>query len=266
MRCVRFLCIELNGKVEKIMKLSKSLLTNRFVDVVIREGLYNSSPGNLRFYLSDLFSGITFANNSMLDIGSGSGLFSLYASFIGAKPVIALEPELEGSKKGVSRKFNHISDYLGLEDIILQRVSFQEFYPEDKTFDIILLHKSINHLNEEACINFQTNQDARDTYRSIFRKLSELANPGCRLIITDCSRYNFFALIRVQNPFAPSIEWHKHQSPKYWAKMLQDFGFRNPKIRWRAPNTLREFGKFFLGNKFASYFISSYFQLVLTKD
>jgi len=50
-------------------------------------------------------------------------------------------------------------------------VLFQEF-STTRTFDIVLLHASINHLDEEACIRLQYDDQARRRYGLIFQRLS----------------------------------------------------------------------------------------------
>jgi len=188
---------------------------------------------------------------------------------MGANPVICLEPELEGSRKGVSSKLKQLCDNLPKDAIIQKAVTFQEFDPDGQTFDIILLHNSINHLDEEACANVQVSNAARNRYKLIFEKLSEIAAPGAKLIICDCSRYNFFDSVGLRNPLAPTIQWHMHQSPAYWSRVLHEVGFRKPKIRWLY------FGHFPIMNSFpfysrltayAAYFTISHFCLTMDKE
>lgn len=229
---------------------------------------YELDPGrgNLKFYLSYLFEGVSFEGSSMLDIGGGSGLFSLYGAYMGAKPVVCLEPELEGSSRGAADKLKRLCDGLpAYISIIPKAVTFQQFDSGNQTFDIILLHKSVNHLDEEACINLQSSDAALNSYKAIFSKLSKLASIDAKLVLVDCSRYNFWHRLGVRNPFSPAIEWHKHQSPKYWSKLLRDFGFANPQIRWLPPSSLRTIGKLLFGNRFISYFSTSSFCLVMER-
>lgn len=247
-------------------------LFNNYLDIAVKEGL-SRSKRYLTFYLNFLFQNISFAGKSMLDIGGGSGLYSFFAAIRGVKHVICLEPETEGSTKGTLKKFKQLSASLSLSNVSLQPVAFQEFDPGNQTFDIILLHYSINHLDEQACIKLQYDGDARKRYELIFQKLSKIAAPSAKLIITDCSRHNFFALLGIRNPFAPTIEWHKHQSPEFWSNMLSDHGFIDPKIRWGLDveayfssfSDLRKRGRLLFGNRFASYFLTSYFLLVMDK-
>jgi hypothetical protein len=183
---------------------------------------------SLRFYLNYLFQGVSFEGKSMLDIG-GVGLFSLYGACTGAKPVICLEPGLEGGTEGIRHKLRKLCDNLPPPINTTPRpVTFREFQPGNETFDITPLHNSINHLDEEACINLQHNDVARNRCRVIFSRLSELAAPGAKLIIVDCSRRNFWHRVGLPNVLAPSVEWHKRQSPRYWSSFLSDYGFINP--------------------------------------
>ena len=239
-------------------------LFGKYLNVAAKEGMCRSKA-NLTFYLDFLFQDVSFAGKSMLDIGGGTGLYSFYAAIRKAKHVVCLEPELKGSTKGILEKFKKLSDSLSINNVSLQPVRFQEFDAGNQTFDIILLHASINHLDEEACIKLQYDDDARKRYGSIFKKLSEIAAPGAKLIITDCSRHNFFALLGVRNPFVPMIEWHKHQSPEFWSNMLSDYGFVKPKIRWMSFSSIRKIGRLLFGNRSASYFLTSAFLLVMDK-
>jgi len=247
--------------------MNKNKLLDEYFNVIIEEGLSSrsrASKGNLMFYLNYLFKDISFIKKIMLDVGSGFGLYSFYAACSGAKQVICLEPELAGRTKNTFEGYKKLSDKLSLSNVSFLPIRFQDFNTYDE-FDIILLHNSINHLDEEACIKLQYNDDARKRYESIFQKLSKLARQGAKLIIADCSRYNFFNFWGIKNPFAPTIEWHKHQSPKYWSNMLFNYGFANPMIRWTSPSFLRQIGRLLLGNRFASYFLDSHFCLIMDK-
>lgn len=251
---------------------------NKFIDIyftlVNQEGLC-SSQHNLRFYLNYLFKNISFDNKTMLDIGGGAVLFNFYAACMRANEVICLEPKASGSSSGVTEKFKKLQ--LGLrtlnKKVKLVSTTIQSFNPNYKKFDIILLHNSINHLDEEACINLQHNSHAIEIYKMIFQKMCNLAHNGAKLIITDCSRYNFFALFNCKNPFAPPIEWHKHQSSRYWSKLLSEVGFCNPKIQWISsclstiflPFRLQSIGGLLLGNKVVSYFLDSHFCRTMEK-
>lgn len=246
------------------MKTNEAL--DRYYELVIHEGLFSR---NLKFYLDFVFKDVIFYNKAMLDIGGGSGIFSFYAVCSGARKVICLEPEAEGANLGVIQNFLNLQSALPCESkdrAQLVPKTIQDFEPGQDKFDMILLHNSINHLDEEACIKLQQDRRAIGIYKEFFQKLSNLASNGARLVVVANSRYNFFALLNLKNPFAPTIEWHKHQSPKYWATLLSDVGFCSPKIRWISFNRLRSLGRLLFGNASASYFLNSYFCLTMEKE
>ncbi len=252
--------------------MHKKGMVEKYLEVIVSSGVKNNFPSglykqHLRWYLDYLFQDVLpFAGKPMLDIGAGAGLHSLYAAYMGADTVICLEPESEGSTAGALAKFRRIAADLSLSNISMLPVSFQEFEPGTQTFDIVLLHNSINHLDEKAVINLRHSNEARTKYKSIFQKLSNLANPGAKLIICDCSRYNLFALLHLKNPLAPTIEWHKHQSPQFWSRMLEEFNFANPKIRWSPLGIPRGIGRLLLGNRIVAYCLWSQFCLVMEKQ
>ncbi len=135
--------------------MKKNELVDKYFVLVDQEGLY-SSQYNLRFYLNYLFKNISFNKKTMLDIGGGAGLFSFYAACLGANEVICLEPEAAGSRSGMVEKFKKLQS--GLQTLVqvkLVSTTIQNFNPNDRKFDIILLHNSINHIDEEACIKLQ---------------------------------------------------------------------------------------------------------------
>ena len=85
------------------------------------------------------------------------------------------------------------------------------------------------------------------------------------LIVTDASCNNFFNDVRMKNVLAPTIEWHKHQQPGTWIKLLKESGFRNPEVVWLSPNRLGRPGRFLFGNYFISYLTTSFFKIRIEK-
>jgi SAM-dependent methyltransferase len=235
-----------------------------YYSVILARGLYTNKR-NLRNHLKGIFGEYDFTHKRVLEVGGGSGLLSFYAASQGAEEVICLEPEAAGSTSGINSHFEETRGDLGLNNVRLEKLTLQSFNPDGKKFDLVLLHNSINHLDEEACINLLLTDKARDTYRIIFHSLGALANPGATLIICDCSRNNLFALLGIKHPLAGMIEWHKHQAPEVWARLLSDHGFSQPRITWLSYNSLGWLGRALLGNKWVSYLLMSRFRLRMVK-
>jgi 2-polyprenyl-3-methyl-5-hydroxy-6-metoxy-1,4-benzoquinol methylase len=193
--------------------------------------------GNLRFYLDYLFDGVPLAGRRMLDVGAGDGLYSFYAGAAGAERVVALEPEAEGSTVGATGKFSRVAAALGLDSVELRRETLQDFDAGPERFDVVFMHAVINHLDEPATMAIRRDEAARETYRVLFSKLASMGAPGAKLIACDTSRSNLFAHLPIRNPLQPTIEWEKHQAPETWARLLEDAGFGDARIRWNSLNS-----------------------------
>ena len=192
-------------------------------------------------------------------------MYSLYGACSGGRSVVCLEPEKAGSGQGVRSRAERIAGRLGVNNLEILPSTLQQYDSAGNRFDIVLLHDSVNHLDEHACVRLLHDEQAFLRYQEIFSRLSELASPGAVLIVADCSRHNFFQQIRIRNPLCRSIEWEKHQSPQTWARMLEQHGFTDKKIRWSSFNSLGRWGRLILGNKLASYFLTSHFVLTMRK-
>jgi hypothetical protein len=243
------------------MKLQdNTAAVERLFDNAARSGVYPITS-RLRFHINQIFDGLDLSNKNVLEIGGGNGLLSLYAGASGASKVVCLDPEASGSTSGTQKTFQKLCDGLVLPNVCYEAVDFESFDSGHDKFDVILLYNSINHLNEDACIRLLKSSESQGWYQKIFDKVRAVSAPGAKLILCDCAPSNFFRLIGVRNPFAPTIEWEKHQDPTVWRRMLSEVGFANPRIRWRSFNVLRRPGQVVLGNRLAAYFMESHFRL-----
>jgi SAM-dependent methyltransferase len=233
-------------------------------DALIEQGVRKARK-RVQFEVDTIFGSVDFNGKNVLDIGGGTGLFSYYAACMGAEKVVCLEPEDHGGFVGMSTRFHRLGEMLSYQNVELQPVTFQEYDPGTDRFDIIIMHDSINHLDEPACIKLLHDSAAKEAYHKIFRKIHDISNSGALLVACDCSRYNFFGLLKLRNPFAPSIDWNLHQAPDVWAKHLMGAGFAQPQITWTSFNRLSWPGKLLLGNKIMAYFFSSHFCLKMNR-
>lgn len=241
-------------------------MTN-FYQMMENKGYYSSSD-RLRFYLdSYLFDGVELRGKSVLDIGGGNGLFGFHAAMQGAQRVVIMEPEFDGSSANMIRDFHAIKTLLGepAAGIEHTRDLLEDYDRENNTFDIVLIHNAINHIDEQACIDLQHSQAAQATYHRYFDYLEQVCNPGATLIICDCARRNLFGDLGLRSPFARSIEWQKHQAPVLWCELLQQHGFSRRSIRWTSFNALGVFGKLLCRNALVAYLTQSHFRLEMTR-
>ena len=236
----------------------------RFYEAAVRLGIY-STTSNLRRHLRYLFDGVELRGQRLLDVGGGAGLLAVYAAVRGAEAV-CVEPEAHGSTSGVTAKFSQLRLAVGPQLAVeLVSAPIQDYLSTPRRFDVVVIANAINHLNEEACIRLRVDPAAQSAYQDLFSALFRALNPGGWLIATDCSSANFFSAIGVRSPFMPDIEWHKHQPPRVWDRLLQRCGFAPATVRWSAPNTLGWLGRLVFGNRVAAYFVLSHFRLAARK-
>lgn len=222
------------------------------------------SPTNLKQYLGVLFKDIDFTGKSFLDIGGGTGLFTHYAAWRGASRAVCLEPEHDGSTSGASVNFSDLATALQVSDRVeLNNNLFQDYSGDP--FDIVLMHNSINHLDEQACVDLLQSAEARKTFVDLFEKLNSIvASPG-DVIACDCGRRNFFGDLGITNPVMADIEWEKHQEPEVWCELLEEAGFVKNRISWNTFNSLGRLGPPLFGYFIPSYFTLSHFRLHVRK-
>ncbi|OQP39808.1 hypothetical protein A4H97_16430 [Niastella yeongjuensis] len=245
----------------------KQTIVSDFYDLMIDRKMF-SCKKNLQFKLNSLFANVKLAEKRVLDVGGGSGLLSFYAAAKGAKKVICLEPEFAGSTSGIINKFYDLrKSFPASLPVELRTLTLQEHLEEAaaEMYDVVIMHNSINHLNEEAAIHLLKNDNCYKAYLTIFEKVFRIMKKGGVLIVTDCSCKNFFNDIGVKNLLAPSLEWHKHQKPGTWIKLFKAAGFKNSTVKWLTPNRLGKPGIFLLGNSLMAYMTASYFKVTIVK-
>ena len=90
-------------------------------------------------------------------------------------------------------------------------------------------------------------------------------NKNGKLIVADCSCDNFLNAVGLKCIFNPTIEWHKHQKPGTWISLLEEVGFKNPKVAWSSPNRLGNLGRMVMGNSYMAYLTQSHFKFLMEK-
>jgi len=211
---------------------------------------------------SALFSNLDFRGKNVLEIGCGKGMMCLWAKLHGANRVVGLEPMAEGwydSSKSY-KDFNTMVRELGLQNIEMLPARLQDYRGAEGQFDIVLSVASINHLDEQSCIELRDSAAARERYARVFHQVRDLMAGEGRLLVFDATNRSFFSDVGMKNPFNPHIEWFKHQPPECWAGLLSTCGFANPRISWMSGSVLTHFGIRTVP-RVASYFHASAFRL-----
>lgn len=233
------------------------------IDVLHKAGIGRGMV-RLGTLIDNIYNMVEVKDRTILDIGCGEGILSFSGACGGARKVVALEPELDGSTAGFNSAFEKVRDTLGLNNVFLYRETLQNYDYKDGPFDIVIMYNVINHLDEASCIVLTTDAKARESYRDIFQEIFNNMSPGGVLIITDCSNKNFFADIGITNPVAKTIEWNKHQPPGIWQRQLQKVGFSPSYLTWNPLHSLGPLRPLFR-NWLGGYLTNSHFILRMTK-
>jgi SAM-dependent methyltransferase len=228
----------------------------RYFSVIAREGMAFSPR-----YTDFLFRGISFKGARVLDIGGGAGLLSFYAACAGAARVVCLEPEAEGADAGIAGEFRRLAEALAEGNVSLSTMTLQEFDPGAGGFDVVILNNSINHLDEHACVALHGDAQSRRSYQALFGKIRGMQNRGGVIVIAEQAPRNLFRSLGVANPFTPRVEWHKHQSPYLWRRVMESAGYVAAEIRWEYPLRLGGAARALMSNRVAAFFYTSRFLL-----
>lgn len=223
---------------------------------------FGGSASNWRHYFGLLYDRVDLADKTVLDVGGGIGRASYYAAARGAKRVICLEPEADGSRPEMIARAQEYGRKLGLSEVVSIKAStLQDYEADEGPFDVVLLHKSINHVNEPACARLQGDPEARAEYIGLFGEMRRMTKDDGTLIVVDCAQRNLFGDLGIRNPFAPTIDWEIHQQPKFWASLLEPAGYAEPRIRWFTHNRVRGPMRPLFANALCSYLYQSEFCL-----
>ena len=222
------------------------------------------SVARLKFRCREVFKDVLLTGSTMLEIGSGPGLFCLWAAMHGATRVVGLEPEAEGCSPGSSQIFRDLIKITAVENIECVSQRLQDFNPGGERFDVVLSHNSVEHLDEDAVVSLDRAQAARDVYIGLFRKVGAMMRRGGRFIIYNVGRSNLWPhVFNGWSPLAPSIEWHKHHDPIVWRRLLEASGFGDFHVSWQRFYSLRHLGPI-ASNSISAFLLTPVFRLKAT--
>ncbi len=215
------------------------------------------------WYLRELFQDVQIEDASILEIGSGRGLLSLYCATQNASRVLSLEPESAGSLSGSCTVQRKRAEQLGLTNLEIQAANFFEYKFGDEKFDVVILNAVLNHLYETPEVASR-NTSAAKRYVEILKELRNLLNDDGVLIATDACRYSLWTQLRRLGvpksfcPFQRTIEWRIHQQPSVWQTLFATAGFESCRVSYPVLYRLRKFA-WILRNPLANFMLAGLF-------
>jgi SAM-dependent methyltransferase len=228
-------------------------------DHLLSEAGISRSNGYDFYFRNYIYKDIDLDGKKILDIGGGNGIASFHALHSSANSFAwVVDPIAEGSNERMFEEYESMKKYYDSGRVNFHR-DYVDTLLEPHTFDIIVMHNTINHIGEDILKDISHNSNAYSEYvRRLKTILDRLSNDGV-LIVADCGSKNFFRKMGLKSPFAPSIDWHLHCEPGIWKEMIEEIGFSHIKTQWTARREFGEFGKTFLANRICSYFLNSHF-------
>jgi cyclopropane fatty-acyl-phospholipid synthase-like methyltransferase len=181
-----------------------------------------------------LFKDVPLNGKRMLEVGCGMGAFSIWAALEGAEYVLGIEPEAQGSTTGTSRVSMELVEQYKWKNVEFKPTFLEELVvpQEEEKFDVMLMYNVINHLDEANVERVHTDARAYESYENKIGDLKQYLKKGAVIIVADCGRRNAWNMLGLKSPFAPTIEWNKHQNPTTWIRLFKDAGFELIDCRW----------------------------------
>jgi SAM-dependent methyltransferase len=202
---------------------------------------------NVSGFLHDaehFYAGVPLEGRTVLEIGSGRGLFCMYAATHGASHVVSMEPELVGSRDGMLALQARRLTALGVTNVELLAADFNAWQSGGRTFDVVVSRASINHLFP-ATRNAARDRGTFAGYVQVAERMRSILNPQGVAIVSDASRYAFFTMARdfgIRRPWNPvrtGVDWRHHQNPGVWTRIFEAAGFSSVSVRYPLPHRLR---------------------------
>lgn len=208
-----------------------------------------------------VFDTLDLKNKRVLDIGCGRGGLLAWAALQGAAYAFGLEPEASGVADDSYATLRRVVGSLALDTVEISRstLSTSSF---SRSFDIVVLYNVINHLDEYAVADLDSNPNSFATFLKIAEKIRSVTAANGVVILADAARSNFWGDLGVRSPFAGTLEWRKHQNPVVWRTLFEHIGFRTLDLRWSQHYLLRKWSSNFL----MRYVTSSHFVLRFVLD
>lgn len=247
--------------------MARTTLQGKFFETGGKLGWWRRGGIAFDYYCrQQLFREVPVRGKRLLDVGCGNGRYTLWSAVEGAREAVGLEPSSDGSSGNKAvRECRSAIAALGLQNVRVEEQRLEALDGQHDPWDIVLLHAAVNHLDEAACIDLCDRPDAWRKYLALARRIRSLCRTGGFIIIADVARRNFFGDLGWRNPWAPTIEWHKHQQPETWAGLFMEAGFCEPRITWFSNSVWGPLGAVQRNRPFA-YLRDSYFRLVLRAD
>ena len=164
-------------------------------DNLLSEAGITRSNGYDFYFSSYIYKDINLDGKKILDIGGGNGLASFHALDNSSScSAWVVDPIAEGSNELMFEQYESMK-----KNYDPGRINFHRDYVdtllEPNTFDIIVMHNTINHIGEDILEDINNSSEAYAEYVSRLKTILDRLSSDGTLIVADCGSKNFFGKI-----------------------------------------------------------------------
>lgn len=205
---------------------------------------------------------------SVLEVGSGSGLFLMYLvakGFAGAGT--GIDPAVEGHGTEVEeiKRARRLALSLGLQDRVdFKQVSLESFMVEERglVFDVIALRLCLHHIYERSQSRSQDEELVARCIKDLAELRSFLSDGGYLYIREEYApSWIHGKALNLYHEWkgAPRINWSGKRSPRDWTDLIEKAGYSDVQTIALPPNrvTNSAWMKRLMGSWLSSSFLIS---------
>jgi SAM-dependent methyltransferase len=217
------------------------------------------------FHAEEQLEGVSLADKNVLEVGCGSGSFSLYMALCGrAKKVVALDPaEGRGMDAEAFEKLETVSQKHATPNLRTFKSSIYDCRLPEQYFDLIIANSALHHAIRPFGYLFK-NQQAQKAALSTFRLLHSLLKDGGSIVLREMSRINVWRFLPYKWKMR-HVDWGGHATLHEWRWIIKKAGFCDVHHSFLTPFFLRKWPSFLIRNACANFFFSSHFYVYATK-
>ncbi len=213
------------------------------------------------FHANEQLSGACIANKTILEIGCGSGAFSLYMALCGkAKKIIALdEAKGNGFDPKAFKQLQTIIRNHNIQNLTTVESSLHDYVAPENSFDLIVGNSALHHAIRPFGYLFK-NEKSKHASLTTFKQLYALLKNNGMIVLREMSRINFWRFLPYKWKMG-HIDWKTHATLGEWLWVMKKTGFYDTHHAFLTPFFLRKWPSFIIRSQFANFFFSSSFYL-----
>jgi cyclopropane fatty-acyl-phospholipid synthase-like methyltransferase len=218
--------------------------------------------GTFRKFLNhaeEQFRGIDLCGKSILEIGCGKGLISLWLALVkDVQDIVAIdEYEGVGEDKDNYRFFEEVIENNGL-NIELIKMDFWNNNFKSDSFDIIVTNYALHHMVRTGKY-IASDGLTREQWIALFSEIRRILKKQGVMILKEVTRFNLWRFLPLRFRF---MDWEIHPTKKEFIYVIEEAGFENISVRNVVNHKLRYFSNVIKDSPAFSFFVNPDFYLI----